>query len=50
VDANGQPYGWVFHLKSKWVFTAKTLDPDKPVFMNGMQENSVVICNRIIIN
>ncbi|RFM36627.1 TssN family type VI secretion system protein [Chitinophaga silvisoli] len=50
VDANGQPYGWVFHLKSKWAFTAKTLDPDKPVFMNGMQENSVIICNRIIIN
>jgi hypothetical protein len=50
LDANGQPYGWVFHLKSKWLGTAKTLDPDKPVFMNGMQENSVIICNRIIIN
>jgi hypothetical protein len=50
MDANGHPYGWVFHLKSKWLGTAKTLDPDKPVFMNGMQENSVIICNRIIVN
>lgn len=50
MDANGQPYAWVFHLKSRWLGTARTLDPEKPVFMNGMQENSVIICNRILIN
>jgi hypothetical protein len=50
LDQNGQPYGWVFHLKSKWLGIARTLDPEKPVFMNGMQENSVIICNRIVLS
>ena len=50
VDANGQPYGWVFHLKPRWFGGAKTLDPDKAVFMNGIKENSVIICNRIVLS
>ncbi|WP_298733781.1 TssN family type VI secretion system protein [uncultured Chitinophaga sp.] len=50
IDANGQPYGWVFHLKPRWLAGAKTLDPEKPVFMNGIQENSVIICNRVTIS
>jgi hypothetical protein len=50
LDASGQPYGWVFHLKSRWLGTASTLDPEKPVFMNGMRENSVIICTRVVVN
>jgi hypothetical protein len=50
LDANGQPYGWVFHLKSRWLGIAGTLDPEKPVFMNGMRENSVIICTRVAVN
>lgn len=50
LDANGQPFGWVFHLKSRWLGTASTLDPEKPVFMNGMRENSVIICTRVVVN
>ncbi|MEZ2446396.1 hypothetical protein QFZ51_002184 [Chitinophaga sp. W3I9] len=50
VDHTGQPYGWVFHLKPRWFGSAKTLDPDKAVFMNGIKENSVIICNRIMLS
>lgn len=51
VDSNGQAYGWVFHLKPRWFGAAtKTLDPDKAVFMNGIKENSVIICNRIMLS
>jgi len=50
LDVNGQPYGWVFHMKPRWFTGARTLDPEKPVFMNGIQENSVIICNRVTIS
>lgn len=50
LDSNGQPYGWVFHRKPRWLIGTKTLDPEKPVFMNGIQENSVIICNRVILS
>lgn len=50
LDPNGQPYGWVFHLKPRWLAGAKTLDPGKPIFMNGIQENSVIICNRVMVS
>ncbi|NML37677.1 TssN family type VI secretion system protein [Chitinophaga sp. G-6-1-13] len=50
VDDNGQAYGWVFHLKPRWFGGAKTLDPHKAVFMNGIKENSVIICNRIMLS
>ncbi|MFY0254482.1 TssN family type VI secretion system protein [Chitinophaga sp. 30R24] len=50
VDSTGQPYGWVFHLKPRWFGSAKMLDPQKAVFMNGIKENSVIICNRIMLS
>jgi hypothetical protein len=50
LDTNGQPYGWVFHRKPRFFVGTRTLDPDKPVFMNGIQENSVIICNRVVLS
>lgn len=50
LDPNGQPYGWVFHLKPKWFWGARTLDPEKAVFMNRVKENSVIVCNRIMLS
>lgn len=51
LDQNGQPFGWVFHRKPRWMLGAtQTLDPEKPVFMNGIVENTVIICNRVMIS
>ncbi|MCW3463842.1 TssN family type VI secretion system protein [Chitinophaga nivalis] len=49
-DHNGHPCSWVFYRKSRWRWISKVLDPDKAVFMNGIKENSVIICTSNIIS
>lgn len=45
-DADGNPQHWVFYLKPKWYGMSKYIDPDLPMYMNGVEENSVIICQR----
>ena len=47
VDVNGTPQNWVFYLKPEWYGTSKYVDPALPLYMNGVEENSVIICERV---
>lgn len=43
---NGENYNWVFFLQPKWYETAKYVDAKYTLGMNGITENSVIICKR----
>ncbi|AWK05189.1 hypothetical protein HYN56_13490 [Flavobacterium crocinum] len=43
---NGQNYNWVFYLQPKWYEKTKYVDAGYYVGLNGITENSVVICQR----
>jgi hypothetical protein len=45
---NNEPSEWVFRLKTKWYQGIYVLDPGQTVKNNRIEENSVVICERII--
>lgn len=40
-------YSWVFFLQPKWYEATKYIDPDLTLYMNGIEENSVVFCMRV---
>ncbi|AZA53419.1 TssN family type VI secretion system protein [Chryseobacterium sp. G0201] len=44
-DQNGL-FNWVFFLQPKWYEATKYVDPDLTLYMNGIEENSVVFCLR----
>ncbi|MFV0305616.1 MAG: TssN family type VI secretion system protein [Moheibacter sp.] len=46
LDENGQLQHWVFYLKPKWYGVSKYIDPKYTIYMNGIEEDSVVICQR----
>jgi hypothetical protein len=43
---NDENYSWVFFLQPKWYQTAKYVDAMYTLGMNGVTENSVIICKR----
>jgi hypothetical protein len=43
---NGKNCNWVFFLQPKWYQTAKYVDAKYTLGMNGITENSVIICKR----
>ncbi|WP_433829339.1 TssN family type VI secretion system protein [Flavobacterium anhuiense] len=43
---NGENCSWVFFLQPKWYETAKYVDARYTLSMNGITENSVIICKR----
>lgn len=43
---NGENCSWVFFLQPKWYQTAKYVDAKYTLSMNGITENSVIICKR----
>ncbi|KUJ59996.1 hypothetical protein AR687_20460 [Flavobacteriaceae bacterium CRH] len=43
---NGENYNWVFFLQPKWYETARYVDANYTLGMNGVTENSVIICKR----
>lgn len=43
---NGENCSWVFFLQPKWYETAKYVDAKYTLSMNGITENSVIICKR----
>lgn len=45
-DETGAPQHWVFYLKPQWYGVSKYIDPDLPMYMNGVSENSIIICQR----
>ncbi|SMO72697.1 hypothetical protein SAMN06265171_105264 [Chryseobacterium rhizoplanae] len=46
VEGENGFYDWVFFLRPKWYESTKYVDADLPLYMNGIEENSVVICAR----
>ncbi len=46
VDEEGNLQHWVFYLKPNWYSQSKYIDPKYPLYMNGVEENSVVYCLR----
>jgi hypothetical protein len=44
-DENGL-FQWVFFLQPKWHETTKYIDPKLTLYMNGIEENSVIFCMR----
>src|SRR5690606_21147926 len=49
-DKLGRPYTWYFYFKPKWQrFNKKYyVDPDMTVSKNGISENSIIICERVV--
>lgn len=46
LQENGQNCNWVFFLQPKWYEAAKYVDAKYTLGMNGITENSVIICKR----
>ncbi|WP_426478062.1 TssN family type VI secretion system protein [Chryseobacterium sp. CBSDS_008] len=46
VEGENGFYNWVFFLRPKWYESTKYVDADLPLYMNGIDENCVVICAR----
>lgn len=44
-DENGL-FNWVFFKQPKWYEPTKYIDPKYTLYMNGIEENSVIICTR----
>ncbi len=44
-DENGL-FKWVFFLQPKWYEATKYIDPNLTLYMNGIEENSVIFCMR----
>ncbi|WP_265429828.1 TssN family type VI secretion system protein [Chryseobacterium sp. YIM B08800] len=44
-DENGF-FSWVFFLQPKWNESTKYIDPNLTLYMNGIEENSVIFCMR----
>ncbi|SDQ17208.1 hypothetical protein SAMN05421664_0869 [Chryseobacterium soldanellicola] len=44
-DENGL-FSWVFFLQPKWYEATKYVDPELTLYMNGIEENSVIFCMR----
>ncbi|MBS7231153.1 hypothetical protein KHA90_08955 [Flavobacterium psychroterrae] len=45
---SGENYNWVFFLQPKWYQRARYVDAAYYVGLNGITENSVIICQRVI--
>ena len=48
IDPANMPYEWWFRLKPKWYQRQRIIDPFVTVKGNAVNENSVIICERIL--
>lgn len=46
IEGKNGLYNWVFFLQPKWYESTKYIDPSLTLYMNGIEENSVVFCLR----
>lgn len=49
VEENGLSFEWVFFLRSGFLNQTKYIDPKMPLYMNGIEENSIIVCQRVIV-
>lgn len=45
-DSEGNLQHWVFYLKPRWYGVSKYINPELPMYMNGIEEDSIIICQR----
>lgn len=45
-DENENLQHWVFYLKPNWYSQSKYIDTKYPLYMNGVEENSIIYCLR----
>ncbi len=50
VNEMNKPFGWIFYKKVKWYQKEIVFDPQAPILVNGIKENTVIICKRFIEN
>lgn len=43
-------YNWVFFKQPKWYEPTKYIDPKFTLYMNGIEENSYIICMRTLVS
>ncbi len=43
-------YNWVFFKQAQWYESAKYIDPKFTLYMNGIEENSVIVCMRTLVS
>ena len=43
-------YNWVFFKQPKWYESTKYIDPKFTLYMNGIEENSYIICMRTLVS
>lgn len=48
LNAQSAAYDWWFRVKPKWYQPQRILDPNLTVQANGIKENTVIICERLI--
>lgn len=48
-DTEGNLQHWVFYLKPRWYGVSKYINPDLPMYMNGIEEDSIIICQRSVV-
>ncbi|WP_136667938.1 TssN family type VI secretion system protein [Flavobacterium sp. H122] len=46
LDEFGNQQHWVFYLKPNWYGVSKYINPELTMYMNGIQEDSTIICLR----
>lgn len=47
-DENGEPFYWIFYVKSSFFSIRKYIDFEKEITANGISENDTIICKRVI--
>ncbi len=49
VDAQGQPYGWLFYAKQPWWRRRRYFDPDLTFQDNFLRQGSIVVAQRVAL-
>ena len=50
IQNEGGFYNWVFFKQPKWYESTKYIDPKFTLYMNGIEENSYIICMRTLVS
>ncbi len=48
LNEENKPVGWIFYFKPRWFRRIRYIDPEETNSFNLIEENSVIICKRVI--
>ncbi|MFB6454616.1 TssN family type VI secretion system protein [Chitinophaga sp. Hz27] len=46
-QTENRPDEWIFYTRHKWFRYCNVLDPDLPVYLNKIKENTIIYCRRL---